>query len=250
MKKYHYVYTITDTKPSSSHYLYIGVRSSDVSPYEDIRYMGSCKLLKEHIALGDIDDFIKEVISIWDSREEAVREEIRLHNKYDVGNNPAFYNRVKQTSTKFDSSNLTGALNHFFGKHHSEEQKNIWKKSRKGTRTGAENSFYGKTHTADAKSKISESWNINREERCAKISEAQKRNNAKIKTIIIYDSNGTMMYTVSSGFKRFLRENNLPWSFIQSYQNDGEPIYENPSPKVRIKDEFKKYKGWYAIRIE
>lgn len=41
------------------------------------------------------------IIKTFDSREEAMRHEIELHNKYDVAVNPKFYNKAKATSTGF-----------------------------------------------------------------------------------------------------------------------------------------------------
>lgn len=47
----------------------------------------------------------KEILSMHLTREEAMKEEIRLHALYDVKNNPEFYNQCNATSTKFQVSN-------------------------------------------------------------------------------------------------------------------------------------------------
>ena len=50
---------------------------------------------------------MKRVLSTFPSRKKAVQHEIYLHDKYDVANNPSFYNKAKQTSTGFDTSGTT-----------------------------------------------------------------------------------------------------------------------------------------------
>ena len=47
------------------------------------------------------------IIKTFDSREEAMRHEIELHNKYDVAVNPKFYNKAKATSTGFTMHGVT-----------------------------------------------------------------------------------------------------------------------------------------------
>lgn len=44
------------------------------------------------------------------SREESLKLEIKLHNKFQVDINPHFYNRSKQTSTKWTCTKATGKL--------------------------------------------------------------------------------------------------------------------------------------------
>jgi hypothetical protein len=47
-----------------------------------------------------------------------------------------------------------GELNHFYGKHHTEETKKNWSKQRRGKNTGNSNPFYGKHHTEETKKKL------------------------------------------------------------------------------------------------
>ena len=90
---YHYVYLLIH---ESTELFYIGARSSTVSP-EDDPYMSSSSLGKEYCSNCD-----KLILQEFTTRKEAVAYEIFLHNSFDVGINPKFFNKAKQTSTKFD----------------------------------------------------------------------------------------------------------------------------------------------------
>jgi general stress protein YciG len=74
---------------------YIGSRGCYCLPEEDIRYFGS---------FGDKTFKPTQKIilkSDYSTREEALADEIILHDFYDVANNSHFANRAKATSTKF-----------------------------------------------------------------------------------------------------------------------------------------------------
>jgi len=89
----HYTYELTyrDIK-------YIGVRSCECLPEEDTDYWGSSKYNPEDLR----ESGTKAVLNRFDTRLEAVQHEVDLHNLYDVGSNPDYWNRSKQTSTGFD----------------------------------------------------------------------------------------------------------------------------------------------------
>lgn len=108
MEKFHYVYRITNLNPVDERKYYIGVRSSKVKPEEDTNYKSSSKYLKKAIKEIGHSNFVKEILTEWSSRELATKEEIRLHNNFDVAKNPEYYNMSKQTSTGFDP---TGFIN-------------------------------------------------------------------------------------------------------------------------------------------
>lgn len=104
--KFHYVYRITN-KELNKHYY--GVRTSKVEPKLDlgIIYFSSSKDKKFISEQKEKPSIFKyKVIKIFETREEAIILEIKLHSKFDVGMNISFYNRSKQTSTKFDTSGL------------------------------------------------------------------------------------------------------------------------------------------------
>jgi hypothetical protein len=52
---------------------------------------------------------VKEILGVYNSKDEAIRDEITLHKFFDVAKNPHFANRACQTSTKF-SYNCSGKI--------------------------------------------------------------------------------------------------------------------------------------------
>lgn len=119
MKKYNYIYKITNINPLDERKYYIGVRSSIVEPHNDVHYWSSSNYLKKSISEQGIENFIKEILSIWDSREEAVNEEIRLHAEFDVSKNPEFYNKSRSISTGFSPDGMLVVKNILTGKNES-----------------------------------------------------------------------------------------------------------------------------------
>ena len=80
-KKYNYVYKLTlKNNPSI---FYIGKRSTDS---ENDTYMGSGKALKSYKEQYGKDCFVKEILSYWDTAEEALIEEKRLVTKELIAN--------------------------------------------------------------------------------------------------------------------------------------------------------------------
>src|SRR5574344_2071036 len=97
MKKYHYVYRITNTKEQKHYY---GVRSSKVEPKLDlgIKYFSSStdkEFIQEQKENKSI--FKYKIIRKFNSRKEANKFEIDLHWRFDVARNESFYNRAKAT---------------------------------------------------------------------------------------------------------------------------------------------------------
>lgn len=82
----------------------------------------------------------KEILGIYDSKEEALRAEITLHKKFDVARNPHFANKATQTSTKFCIIK------------HSEDTRRRMSEARKGEN----HPLYGKSLSNETKRKISE----------------------------------------------------------------------------------------------
>lgn len=101
MKNYNYVYKITNHQPQDEREFYIGVRSSKVKPEDDLKYWSSSKYLNNAIREYGVEYFSKEILSVWSTREEANIEEIRLHDEFNVAQNPKFYNKSKSTSKRF-----------------------------------------------------------------------------------------------------------------------------------------------------
>ena len=108
---YHYVYRITN-KILQKHYY--GTRSSIIHPTQDlgIKYFSSSsdkEFLTEQ--LSNPDNFKYKIIKIFETREEALLLEIKLHTKFNVGMNEMFFNRSNQTSKLFDVKGTTWKIN-------------------------------------------------------------------------------------------------------------------------------------------
>jgi len=143
----HYVYRITNIKLNKHYY---GTRTSkNKTPEEDIGvYYFSSSKDKEFIKdqKENSQNYRYKIVKKFRTRKEALRLEIKLHNKFNVGVNESFYNRAKQTSIGFDTTGIIQseeirkkkrdywnnlseeAKEHFIekckGRKHSEETKN------------------------------------------------------------------------------------------------------------------------------
>jgi len=105
--KRHYVYRITNVELNKHYY---GTRSSKIEPKEDLgTYYFSSSTDKSFIELQKScpSAFKYKIIKQCKSRKDALRLEIKLHDKFDVGVNESFYNKAKQTSLRFDTTGLT-----------------------------------------------------------------------------------------------------------------------------------------------
>lgn len=141
MNKRHYVYRITNTKLNKHYY---GTRTTGISPRKDlgIKYFSSSSDTQfREDQKNNPQHYKYTIVSEFDSREAAMRLEIKLHDKFDVGINESFYNIVKQTSTGFDNS----------GNKHSQEHKDFMRDITSKRQCGETNSFYGKKHTEEWK---------------------------------------------------------------------------------------------------
>jgi ribosomal protein S27AE len=103
-------------------------------------------------------DYKYIIVSIFNSREDAITFEVTLHKKFNVGINPSFYNKSKQTSDKFDFDST--------GNHHTEETRRKISESaklRKGrpvskeTKTKLAEVQRGRIKSQDEKDKLSKS---------------------------------------------------------------------------------------------
>lgn len=112
MNKYHYVYRITNTKLNKHYY---GVRSSKIEPSKDlgIKYFSSSsdtQFRKDQ--KNNPQNYKYTIVSEFDSREEAIELEIKLHAKFNVGINESFYNKAKQTSIFYDKTGIPLSSEH------------------------------------------------------------------------------------------------------------------------------------------
>ena len=110
--KTHYVYKIINGDPIDHRKFYIGVRSTHhQDPNNDTNYRSSSKYLKQALLEIGHKNFSKEILSVWETREEANAEEVRLHNLFDVARNPEYYNKSKARSKRFCTEGMTTAKN-------------------------------------------------------------------------------------------------------------------------------------------
>ena len=93
----HYTYRIRYADGKS----YIGVRSCNTDVRDDAAYIGSSKHTPNDLFLS------KEILGIFPTRADAVAHEIELHALWDVGKSDEFYNRSRQTSSRFDTSGVS-----------------------------------------------------------------------------------------------------------------------------------------------
>jgi hypothetical protein len=239
---YHYVYRITN-KVINKHYY--GTRSCACLPSEDLgrTYLSSStdpqfiSNQKTHPS-----DFKYKVVRICVTRAMALQLEIKLHHKFNVGCSTNFYNKVKQTSSGFDTSGIpntpeqkdhkrklfTGTGNPFFGRVHTEKTKKLISINHANC-NGPANSMYGRTQNDTTKSLISKA--------------NTGSSNGRALQINIYNSSGLLMYTCNGTFSAVCRENGLPHGALKkTYHNGG--TMENPF-KIN-----KAFQGWFARKIE
>lgn len=156
LKKYHYVYCILEIPTNKK---YIGARSTNKNPSDDLgkKYFSSSRN-KEFVCNQKErpHNYKYEILLICNNREEAILEEIRLHNLYDVAKNPDFYNRAKQTAKYFDTTGKVSVID----KDGNTMQVNVddpryLSGELKSVISGKNNPFYGKTHSKEALEKMS-----------------------------------------------------------------------------------------------
>ena len=93
----HYTYLLIN---KTTNLLYIGKRSCTCLPEEDVDYMSSSKYVPK-------TECTKIILRTFKTAQEALENEIYYHNLYNVGQNPLFYNRSKQTSSSFDTTGIS-----------------------------------------------------------------------------------------------------------------------------------------------
>lgn len=97
-----YVYRITNLEHNKHYY---GVRSSKIEPSNDlgIKYFSSStdKEFKKDQLINP-NKYKYKIVKIFQTRNDAVLFEMKLHNKFNVGINSSFYNKAKQTSCGYD----------------------------------------------------------------------------------------------------------------------------------------------------
>lgn len=240
-KTYHYTYRITNTRLNKHYY---GKRSSKILPKEDlgIKYFSSSKdkdFIKDQ--KSNPEDYKYKVIYIFDTPEKAINLEIKLHNKFDVGVNIDFYNKAKQTSSKFTTNGLSGENNPMYGRRHTKSAKDIISQARKSRIyteaqrkalskrfSGEGNINYGKTHSEETKKKISASL------------VGKNHPQSKLANIYCYTTNELIAENIV--IKEWSRDNNLDHSSLAKTARSDKT---KPSSKTNRRH----YKQLYAVYI-
>ena len=93
----HYTYLLIN--PTTG-LMYIGKRSCTSLPEQDTQYMSSSTYVPK-------EECIKTILKTFTTAEEALNHEIFLHELYNIGANPLFYIKSKQTSTSFDTTGVS-----------------------------------------------------------------------------------------------------------------------------------------------
>lgn len=209
--KIHYVYKITNLKPTDERLYYIGVRSTSKASAElDTNYRSSSKSLKAVIKEIGYDNFSKEILTLWNTRKEAVQEEIRLHNLFDVAKNKLYYNKSKQTSTGFDVS---------------------------GT-------VINKDNVSVFDIIVKKQITITKLDYLNDDTTRYKRHRAI--TVNIYNELNELQFTSEVGLEKYCNLYDLPISaIIDSYKQGGKPMF---GQSRNTSNKGFEYKGWYALR--
>jgi len=225
----YYTYRITNIE-SRKHYY--GSRQCSIIPKDDLGIIyfssSSNKQFIEDQMLNK-QNYRYKIIYIFDNRKSATNMEIKLHNKFDIGVNENFYNKVKQTSTSFMPNAYTLA------KTRNTHLNNIDIHGRNGYQQLADS--------------------VNQEIKGLKISNTKQKNKqgnngVSSLSINIYNEKDEIMFSCYGNFQEICDKNELPFStFRRSYQNKGRKLYSTKiGLSIAIKENNQHLKGWYAIK--
>lgn len=104
---YHYVYRITNLIEKKHYY---GKRSSKIPPKLDLGHEYFSSSTNKWFIENQKEmpfNYKYKIVSTFKNSHDALTFEIKLHNKFDVGRNQAFYNKAKQSETGYD---FTGCI--------------------------------------------------------------------------------------------------------------------------------------------
>jgi len=253
----HYVYELQNKEDKRK---YIGVRSCKCSIESD-PYMSSCKVVSKEY----LKNCTKKVLKTFTTREEAVKEEIRLHNLYDVGINKDYFNGAKQTATKFDQSgmiysslnpnaNIINIYDHNGVKQMTlngdlttieDFPRNAFAKSHKNHGLPLGYSFQSRVELrkrihqkyigwyalkeGDIKKQFTLDCDPEQEQKIGLFSKLKfgrdGSNNSNAKTIDVCDPEGNIIFSSTGTFAKSLKEFGIPKSLAEKAKKTGKPIY-------------------------
>jgi len=225
-------YTIYKTANLINNKIYIGLHQT-TNPYDS--YLGSGKLLKKAVKKYGRENFKKEVLHIFTTRQDMINMEIQLVDK-------DFINRVDTYNLNEGGLGISKLSKKEFNESISKmkntlQNKNLIEVSKKRIDTMIEK--YGKNIFKEIgkKSSIKQKENYKN---------GYINPNTNINDINIYNSENIIQYTCKrQDLKELCNKYNLPERvLIKSLCNNGTPLYTLQSPR---KENFKKYKNWYAL---
>lgn len=218
--------------------IYIGVRQSTVEPNID-NYLGSGKLLKKAINHHGKENFEKEILELFDSREEMfAREKIIVNDEFvkrrDVynlclgGNGGPTWNYL--TNKEESIKKLSSSLKNFYDSMTKEE------KAQKYGSSGEKNPMYGISLSGEKSSCYGKPIS---EERRQVLLEFACTNTY----IITSPSNET---TTTKNLSEFCRNNNLSRRGFMHYMGKGIiPLHNSKAKEQRINTT-----GWSIYLVE
>ncbi len=99
MKIFHYTYILVGIKRINGRLAnYIG-KHTDAKPFGENKYYCSSTIIPDECKTSEY--FRRELLDYFPTAEEALADEIRLHNLHDVGASPEYWNGAKQTAIGF-----------------------------------------------------------------------------------------------------------------------------------------------------
>jgi len=280
----HYVYRITNIEEQKHYY---GCRSTNLKPTNDLgkRYFSSSSDMSfRRLQKTSPEKFKYKILSVHDNREDALLKEIRLHKRFDVKNNPKFYNQSNQLSLGFSCNNKGRTKQKGSDNSHAKKI-NIFDSERKlvysifggyedfcrkhnlpiGT---LRSSYYDNGRPIFLKNDR-KMWAIRNGyknyigwyalyDEIENHSEEHYNELVKIeldtvhqnsKKTIIYNSNREMVYAVEGRFSDFCKTHDLPHSVLdRSKRNNGQPAFQSKYGKSLAKERgLEQFIGWYAI---
>lgn len=208
---------------------YLGVRSCKCNPEEDTKYIGSSKYTPNKLLVA------KTILRTFNSRKEAIKHEQFLQRYANVVENPYYYNKSIQTSTKFDTTGLRykhtpehreKIRKSLTGRKRSKEECEAISKAKKGIKRTAPHSLESRLKMS--KSKLgSEGYMKGKvysfEEHLAKYSKRSKYPNRYLwfnetSGVSIFASNIEMGYMYGSGVKPTSRFTELITGKYRAYK--------------------------------
>jgi hypothetical protein len=249
--RYHYTYRITN-KILNKHYY--GTRTSKIEPKLDlgIKYFSSSS---DKNFIQDQKDnpsnYKYKVIKTFNSREEALELEIKLHSRFNVGTNENFYNRAKQTSTGFDITGLFIKRTEEHQRKLNESYKgkipwnkgktlnyDVWNKGKRGIFSEETlDKMKNWKPTDETKKKMSENH-----------ADVSGKNNPAAKCILILDKDNNLKYECLGNFKKVCKDNKLPYAMFLKCLCEGKIAYETKQAQTRAKKNGnEEYIGWSIV---